>query len=198
MTTKTNKKTLSDSTNLADYRAAGGESMSSVNQRILGQFVEREVVHCVSCLVGHFAKNDAACCDGISYDEILDLCRNVDYQEAAEQAGWEAFADEFGAKCYRDTNEGWTWAGDSWEDLCREFDIDLEAGEREVYEHWAVSGFLGEKLKAHGETVGELLDFDAIWGRCTTGQAISLDYVIQAIAAEMQILDGQAYSWAKY
>ena len=63
------------------------------------------------------------------------------------------------------------------------------------FEWWAVSNWFGEKLKARGEVVLDCWG-KSYWGRQTTGQAISLDYVIASIADEMQILDGQAHSWA--
>jgi len=53
----------------------------------------------------------------------------------------------------------------------------------EVYEHWLVSDWLLERLKEKNEPVLET-DFETWWGRCTTGQAILLDHVIQEIAYE--------------
>lgn len=53
----------------------------------------------------------------------------------------------------------------------------------EVYEHWAVSPGLAQRLKERGEVVGGLADFE-LWGRCCTGQSISMDSVIRGIAGE--------------
>lgn len=53
----------------------------------------------------------------------------------------------------------------------------------EVYEHWLVSTWLLEKLKEENEPILET-DFETWWGRCTSGQAILLDHVIQKIAYE--------------
>ncbi|MCD6402661.1 hypothetical protein J7L36_02310 [bacterium] len=53
----------------------------------------------------------------------------------------------------------------------------------QIYEYWAVTEWLAEKLKEKGEVVFELWDFH-VWGRQTTGQAIKLDPVIQEIALE--------------
>lgn len=72
---------------------------------------------------------------------------------------------------------------------------DLDTTPPEIFEWWAVSNWFGEQLKARGEVVLDCWG-KAYWGRQTTGQAISLDFVIASIANEMQILDGQAYSWA--
>ena len=52
--------------------------------------------------------------------------------------------------------------------------------EVEVYEYWAVSGWLAEKLTERGEIVID--NYPHVWGRQTTGQAITLDGVIRNIA----------------
>lgn len=69
-----------------------------------------------------------------------------------------------------------------WEDFANEYNI--EPYTREVFEHWIVSDWLARQLESQGETV---VDFGAgcrVWCRTTTGQAISMDYVIQKIAEE--------------
>ena len=66
--------------------------------------------------------------------------------------------------------------------------------QQEVFEWWMVSSYLCEKLKEKGCPI---IDNENIWGRTTTGQAILLDYVITEICAEMEILQGQKYSWGK-
>lgn len=70
------------------------------------------------------------------------------------------------------------------EELCREFQVDIDDFRDEVYEQWIVSDWLARKLKGKGETVGELCGL-TIWGRCTTGQSICLDRVIQNLAIEL-------------
>ena len=54
----------------------------------------------------------------------------------------------------------------------------------EIYEYWAVSNWLADKLEAKGEIIFEMLDF-IVWGRQATGQAIKMDSVIQEIAEEI-------------
>lgn len=48
-------------------------------------------------------------------------------------------------------------------------------------EHWIVSPWLGSQLFDMGEMVGEIFGMH-FWGRQTSGQAIYMDSVIQAIA----------------
>jgi len=71
----------------------------------------------------------------------------------------------------------------------------LESEPSEIYEWWAVSEYLYDKLKDMGHCV---VDAGScyVWGRTTTGQAILLDYCISIICAEMEILEGQSNAWA--
>lgn len=67
-------------------------------------------------------------------------------------------------------------------DACAAFAIDPEY--IEAYEHWLVSGWLGEKLQARGEMVDDVFGL-TIWGRTCTGQAIYMDSVIEEIYDEV-------------
>ena len=71
---------------------------------------------------------------------------------------------------------------------------DEEGNQIEIFEHWIITEWFGEKLSEHGEKVFELFDF-TIWARSTTGQAILLDHVISEIAEKMEILEGQKNEW---
>ncbi|HEX8932072.1 MAG TPA: hypothetical protein VF810_02880 [Patescibacteria group bacterium] len=51
---------------------------------------------------------------------------------------------------------------------------------RQIFEWWLVSPWLGKKLLMEGEPVIDN-GFGIWWGRATTGQAISLDYIIGKI-----------------
>lgn len=67
---------------------------------------------------------------------------------------------------------------------------------QEILEWWIVSNYLYRKLKEKGEPVLEWGN-NYYWGRGCSGMAILLDGVISSICSEMEILDGQKYSWAK-
>ena len=71
---------------------------------------------------------------------------------------------------------------DAFKEVCDEHSLDVDT--LEVYEHWIVSDWLGRKLKARGEIIQDFAGF-TLWGRCTTGQAIYLDGVIEEITAEL-------------
>jgi len=84
---------------------------------------------------------------------------------------------------------------DELQEFCNEFGIEYETEPSEIYEWWAVSSYLYDKLKEMGYCVVDAGSCK-VWGRCTTGQAILLDYCISKICADMEILEGQANSWA--
>jgi hypothetical protein len=79
---------------------------------------------------------------------------------------------------------------------CKEEFSDADSQPQEIFEWWIVSDFLYRKLKEQNEPVLEWGN-NYYWGRGTSGQAIMLDGVISTICKEMEILDGQKYSWAK-
>lgn len=71
---------------------------------------------------------------------------------------------------------------------------ELATKPEEIYEWWAVSKWFGEKLKEQGCVVLDSWG-KSYWGRCVTGQAISLDECVVNIAKSMGILEGMNYEW---
>lgn len=51
---------------------------------------------------------------------------------------------------------------------------------QEIYEWWLISPWLSKKLLLEGQPILDN-NYGIWWGRCTTGQAIALDDVIQTI-----------------
>lgn len=70
----------------------------------------------------------------------------------------------------------------------------LETQPQEIYEWWLVTDWLYDKLEEIGEPVLEWGSLH-IWGRGCSGQAILLDYSISKICEGMEILEGQQYEW---
>ena len=70
-------------------------------------------------------------------------------------------------------------------------DFDIEPEEDEVYEHWLVDRYFGARLEERGELVFEFCNM-TVWGRCTTGQSISLDGVIRSMVRD---LDEDHWLW---
>ena len=66
-----------------------------------------------------------------------------------------------------------------WDEL-ENFDEDTE-----VLEWWLVTPFMADMLKSNGEVV--LAAYDCYWwGRQTSGQGLSMDWVIQEIARQTE------------
>ena len=90
MVTKVSKKVqeaLLNSTNLEEYRAAGGNESSAVNQRVVGDLVHREVICCISSTVSALLKVASEChSEDFSYDDMLNLCeRRADNSERIDE-----------------------------------------------------------------------------------------------------------------
>ena len=149
--------------------------MTSEYQRAVSDFVGREVYANVSTLMHELTQGDGNF-NADYFEEILSICNQDDYQTAAEDAGWSAFTDEFGATCYRDSTDDQTWAASDWQELCEAHNI--EPYIVEALEHWIVSDWLANELNAAGEMVSSDIYGLTIWGRRTSGQAISIDEVI--------------------
>jgi hypothetical protein len=99
-----------------------------------------------------------------------------DYDSAAVEAGWNLI-------------EGiWRYDGceieyEDAQELCEEEGISPH--EREVFEHWSVSAWLASELENRGEKIARDWYGHHIWARTTTGQAISIDAVIEDIVRAM-------------
>ncbi len=182
-TTKSNKATI-------DYN-------SNINQEIKQNFVNREVIYCVSALVFELAKKAE---EFPEYTEDLyGAFEGIpDYEEAAKDSGWIELTprSEDRYNFYNNDTEE-TSNAENWQELCEEQDVDLTDYIPEIYEHWIVTDFLADKLEEQGHKV--LRDFFGmtVWCRPTTGQSILLDHVIGEICADMEILEGQKYDWSK-
>jgi hypothetical protein len=163
--------------------------------------VQREVFYCVSGLVATVASGyghlDDAARKNPNVRDLNDMCEQAlelarpieDWEEAATQEGWQW--DEGGPHFYRnrpgaspfEPYEYQHIANGDWQELCEAEGI--EPYDREVFEHWIVSDWLADKLEAKGEKVDRDFAGLTVWARTTTGQAIYMDSVIEAITAEL-------------
>ena len=184
---------------------------SSVNQDIKGQFIGQHIYCNVNSLVEYCLKNGFEDRESpVNYDELENL-----YYLDRENIVYDILRD-FGKK----EDEFTTYSNDAdtynrrvktsgdfevflnslneeeFKTFCDDFDYECEEQMTEVYEWWAVSSYLYDKLKENGQVVCDAGSC-YIWGRATTGQAILLDGVISRICDGMEILDGQSHSWAK-
>lgn len=161
---------------------------STENQRIRGQFVEREVKACFSYEMEAILRASAnVTWNGKkgdyplpNYDEIENL-----YEYECPKCGWgETDLQQF--KCVED--------GFKCPSCEKAFDEEPESEAQEIFEWWIVTEYFYKQLKVKGHPVLEWGN-NYYWGRCTTGQSISMDGVIGSICAEMEILAGQKFSW---
>jgi len=152
---------------------------NSVNQRIKGDFVAREVKTCFSYemeAILRAGQEHHKFGDGIDLPNFEDI-ENL-YEDVCEECGE--------VRPYDDKNGG---------EHC-ECGGDFESQPQEIFEWWIVTDFLYRKLKALNEPVLAWGN-NYYWGRTCTGQAILLDRVIDVICKELEILEGQQYDWSK-
>ncbi|WP_454735420.1 hypothetical protein [Cupriavidus necator] len=169
------------------------ESVDECAQRL----VRDEVLVCLSSLIYELNNNDVARHLHIS-DEMFELSGQSDYEEAArmhasqlgrddllhllEAAGVNpALMDDHDADLAELLVKQLKHL-DELRSFCGEHGIEPE--HYEAYEHWAVTEWFAHKLRDQGETVVELFNMN-IWGRCTTGQMIYMDSVLNRIAADL-------------
>ena len=175
------------------------DKMETIEQRA-ERIVRQEVNCCLSSLVATLSGAYGGCVDHRNAAELCELVEQAgelsapidDYEEAAIQAGWRVEPANGGTRVFVARIEpGVEIVASSanpddacgWEDLCRKEGI--EPYQREVFEHWAVSRWLGEKLEAQGENVDDDFAGLVVWARTTSGQGIAQDGVIQRIAEEL-------------
>lgn len=177
---------------------------NNVNQEIKGKFINQHVNMCLSYLMEELFKAsqyvDRNTADLPNYEDVENLYFYPEYNGTHAQFDGGSYEElqteierlkDLMLECTEDKDDIISQIEDEIQAL-----EDLESEPQEVYEWWAVSEYLFEKLKAQGAPVLEYANM-YIWGRCTTGQAILLDYAITKICAEMEILEGQSNSWAK-
>lgn len=160
---------------------------SMINQDIKGKLIAINVLANVNYMVEYILRKSIEDSSApFGYDNIVNLYEKncTECGESAQDFWMVSVSDldeeiEEGYKCPKCEAI-----------LDKEPDSEL----KEVCEWWLVSHRLAEQLKAKGEVI---IEGDNIWGRCCTGKAILLDCVISEIAEDMQILEGQAHSWAK-
>jgi len=94
------------------------------------------------------------------------------YDAAAFDAGWTQ------------STAGWFWREPTTAEIEAGTACFTFSGSR-IFEHWTVSPGLADELEARGEKVDRNFAGLNVWARATTGQAISIDAVIESIVDEM-------------
>lgn len=147
-----------------------------------GQHIaQREVICCLSYMIATLA---AGMGESLGNRDLRDLCEQAaelcypaqDWEESALQGGWKQHKDGTWRKKGEANQESAQAACDN---------DGLDPYEWEVYEHWAVSNWLAEKLTEAGERVDSDIGGLNVWARTTTGQSIYMDSVFKGIARKM-------------
>jgi len=129
-------------------------------QKALEQFVDGVIIACQSSLIEDALKKQL-----FMTDDIANIYRPFDGK----------FIDP--STCIR-CKEKFSFL-DSETGECEEcFNENLTP--QEIFEWWLVTPWFGKKLFVEGQPVLEN-NYGIWWGRCTTGQAIFMDYVIEKI-----------------
>lgn len=181
---------------------------SSENQQIKRDFVDREVYCNVNQMAEYILQKSYEDSDApFTYDELnlerysysgnyiaFDDITRLQKEEAEEEL--QELIDklyDFGEFEIRDADYYYLREGDYTSDQIEEMqgelsDIeDLDSDYVEIYEWWAVSQWLAEKLEEKGEIIA-YAGMTCIWGRRTSGQAILLDWVISQICEDLNML----------
>jgi len=116
-------------------------------------------------------------------DDYRDLApERVTVLQVEEQGGkWEWMGPNADMVYTDDGGEYFDTEIEAWRSAFDTNDWDVPAGS-EIYEHWLVTNDLARRLEELGESVTHDVVGMTVWGRATTGQAISMDAVIQRIA----------------
>lgn len=126
----------------------------------LEKFVEREIYSCQSSLVEEALKRQL-----FSIDDIGNMYRPFDGKLLHP------------SNCVRCNSDFQMLDSETGEcESC----FEENQVPQEIYEWWLISPWLSRKLLIEGQPVLDN-DYGIWWGRCATGQAISMDYVIQQI-----------------
>lgn len=88
-----------------------------------------------------------------SIEEMLE----AQYIAAANDAGWSEFKDQYGARCWRDSDDGQTWAG-SPQELCEEFGLEPTDQQRESAEQTIHESVLSVLVRDGWHEPGQLPD----------------------------------------
>ena len=168
----------------------------TTNKITIQEFVQREIIHCVSSLVYTLTQENK-----LDEDLAIELwTAPIDYGGAKYELELEHdyvfkhFCTEDNQYYFGVRNKDAVWRIDpihndeetaiyEWFEIYRGGSLDDYR--QEIFEHWIVSSWLADKLEAKSETI--IRDFYGltIWCRATTGQSIALDYVIQKIYKEL-------------
>lgn len=183
---------------------------TEANRKTAENLVRNEIVCCVSMLVSAALESGWSTPDHPA-EELYDLAYKVDYCEAAASDlqdridGADLSDPDIQIRDDIDEAMEWAWREDyvtdeqkeaddfqalvralygreAAQEYCREFDVDTDDYEIESLEYWVVSHMMADDLEELGEPILRNWHGLTIWGRSTSGQAISMDHIMLVAA----------------
>lgn len=174
-------------------------------QRVCDAYARRHIGPCVSSLMYDVGRNLEECSHifDFDYDEAIGWFQVPDYETAvdyfidsAEFCELEWIGEEFGTLVMPhfegDVTDKQleevrayvkTIISDNAEEISKHFD--LEPNYDEIYEYWNIdSNWFADQLKEYGQVVFEFGGL-TIFGRCTTGQSLSLDGFLRRMVRDL-------------
>jgi len=127
----------------------------------------------------------------VGYEDYCEVQKELD-EDPDDFEDWVKNQDDACKESLREAVLALVSTLDEYREVAQEFDIDPYV--LEVFEHWIVDRYFGSQLEAAGEIVFEFANM-TIWGRCTTGQSISIDSTIRGIVKN---LDENHWVWGRH
>jgi hypothetical protein len=167
-------------------------AITAEQERKLDKFVQNEVHAQVNRLVEFSLEKDAqGFYDApVTLDDFENLYRypefhgtHLRFEGGTEEDRNEEIEklEDWAEQCDQSEMNGHDPVIDSEIDELKE----LEAEPQEIFEYWLVSLHLANDLERKGEPIAKVGGVGYVWGRTCTGQAISMDSVIQDIYSEL-------------
>ncbi len=162
------------------------------------RLVDNEVCYGVSQLINELASNDEY------IDDIMEFSCKPDYEAALHEFVYYSDYSQLAELCelLNSSSSVWDYLEENelkeeglrdhlWYE-CTEtgvetvaYDLNLDYDYKEALQFWLVSDWLADKLIEKGEMVNKDFLGLTVWGRCTSGQLISADHVIEQITKEL-------------
>jgi hypothetical protein len=148
------------------------------NHPKIEKFVRNEIIANMSLIVPEIIKAQD------NEEDYYNLYSQEDYYSAIIEYNFDEEEEkELLEEWDIETIEDLTATESDLYDIANRYNIDPII--HEVYEYYSVSGFLADRLETEGEIVERDFFGHTIWGRCTTGQSVTLDYVIRKIVTDL-------------
>ncbi len=180
-----------------------GNVNSSVNQEIIKEFTNKNILCNVTVEMDYILNQSYEDSNApYSYDDIENYynAHEKEKEELQEKINeLQEQRDNLDEDAY-DTEELYDEACEEIESQISELEDEITELENqalpEIASWYVVTDFLARKLIEHGECVIKNEYASDYWGRCCGGQMCYMDGIFARICEELEILDGQRYSWA--